>query len=151
MPAALALALALLPAAAPPPVYADRWFYSQQNLQVEAGADELVALIGRAAKAGYTGVVLADYKLNILDRVPAHYFRNAEKVKRAAAAANIEIVPWVFPFGYSSGLLAHDPNLAEGLPVRAAPFPQMGFTYCWETCPFGINGRSWYARVDVTL
>ncbi len=36
-------------------------------------------------------------------------------------------------------------------PVRAAPFPQMGFTYCWETCPFGINGRSWYARVDVTL
>jgi iron complex outermembrane receptor protein len=36
-------------------------------------------------------------------------------------------------------------------PVKAAPFPQMGFTYCWETCPFGINGRSWYARVDVTL
>jgi iron complex outermembrane receptor protein len=36
-------------------------------------------------------------------------------------------------------------------PVRAAPFPQLGFTYCWETCPFGINGRSWYARVDVTL
>jgi len=36
-------------------------------------------------------------------------------------------------------------------PVRAAPFPQMGFTYCWETCPFGINGRSWYARVDVAL
>ncbi len=36
-------------------------------------------------------------------------------------------------------------------PVRAAPFPQLGFTYCWETCPFGINGRSWYARIDVTL
>jgi iron complex outermembrane receptor protein len=36
-------------------------------------------------------------------------------------------------------------------PVKAAPFPQLGFTYCWETCPFGINGRSWYARVDVSL
>ena len=36
-------------------------------------------------------------------------------------------------------------------PVRAAPFPQLGFTYCWETCPFGVNGRSWYARVDVSL
>jgi hypothetical protein len=35
--------------------------------------------------------------------------------------------------------------------VKAAPFPQLGFTYCWETCPFGINGRSWYARVDVAL
>jgi iron complex outermembrane receptor protein len=36
-------------------------------------------------------------------------------------------------------------------PVKAAPFPQMGFTYCWETCPFGINGRSWYAKVDYTF
>jgi iron complex outermembrane receptor protein len=33
-------------------------------------------------------------------------------------------------------------------PVKAAPFPQMGFTHCWETCPFGINGRSLYAKVD---
>jgi iron complex outermembrane recepter protein len=33
-------------------------------------------------------------------------------------------------------------------PVRAAPFPQLGFTYCWETCPFGINGRSMYVRAD---
>jgi len=33
-------------------------------------------------------------------------------------------------------------------PVKAAPFPQMGFTYCWETCPFGINGRALYARVE---
>jgi iron complex outermembrane receptor protein len=33
-------------------------------------------------------------------------------------------------------------------PVKAAPFPQLGFTYCWETCPFGINGRSFYAKVD---
>jgi iron complex outermembrane receptor protein len=36
-------------------------------------------------------------------------------------------------------------------PVRAAPFPQMGFTYCWETCPFGINGRSLYAKLDYTF
>jgi iron complex outermembrane receptor protein len=33
-------------------------------------------------------------------------------------------------------------------PVRAAPFPQLGFTYCWESCPFGINGRSMYLRAD---
>jgi iron complex outermembrane receptor protein len=32
--------------------------------------------------------------------------------------------------------------------VRAAPFPQLGFTHCWETCPIGINGRQMYARVD---
>jgi iron complex outermembrane recepter protein len=36
-------------------------------------------------------------------------------------------------------------------PVKAAPFPQLGFTYCWETCPFGINGRSMYVRADYTF
>jgi hypothetical protein len=35
--------------------------------------------------------------------------------------------------------------------VKAAPFSQLGFTYCWETFPFGINGRSCYARVDAAL
>ena len=35
--------------------------------------------------------------------------------------------------------------------VRAAPFPQLGFTRCWETCPVGLNGRSVYVKLDVTL
>jgi iron complex outermembrane receptor protein len=33
-------------------------------------------------------------------------------------------------------------------PAHAAPFPQLGFTYCWETCPFGINGRSMSLRAE---
>jgi outer membrane receptor protein involved in Fe transport len=44
-------------------------------------------------------------------------------------------------------------NLFNTLPTewdktKAFPFPQLGFTYCWETCPIGVNGRSVYARVD---
>src|SRR5207342_1582875 len=64
--------LSAAPAVAQQPVYEDRWFYASHNLQVEKTADELVKLIERAAKAGYNGVVLADYKLNVLDRVPKH-------------------------------------------------------------------------------
>jgi hypothetical protein len=109
-------------ASAAEPRYALRWFYASHNLQVEKNADELIGLIRRAGKAGYNGMVLADYKLNILDRVPRHYFRNVERVKQAAAGAGIEIIPAVFPIGYSAGLLAHDPNLAEGIPVKDAPF-----------------------------
>lgn len=33
-------------------------------------------------------------------------------------------------------------------PVNAFPFPQLGFTHCWETCPFGINGGFYYARLN---
>lgn len=32
--------------------------------------------------------------------------------------------------------------------VNAFPFPQLGFTYGWETLPFGINGSYFYGKVD---
>jgi hypothetical protein len=104
------------------PRYERRWFYAGYNLQVDQSASELIALIERAAKAGYNGLVLADYKLNILDRVPGSYFKNAARVRAAAEKAHVEIVPAIFPIGYSNGLLAHDPNLAEGILVENAPF-----------------------------
>jgi hypothetical protein len=44
----------------------------------------------------------------------------------ASAGRKIDIIPGVFPIGYSNGLLAHDPNLAEGVPVEAAPFVVRG-------------------------
>ena len=34
---------------------------------------------------------------------------------------------------------------------KAFPFPQLGFTHCWETCPTGINGRQMYARLDYSF
>jgi iron complex outermembrane receptor protein len=35
--------------------------------------------------------------------------------------------------------------------AKAAPYPQMGFTNCRETCPFGVNGRTMYVRVDFSF
>lgn len=103
-------------------LFPQRWFYAPHNLLVDKNVDALIALLDRAGKHGYNGVVLADYKFNILGRMPANYFRNVERLKKAAQTNKIEIIPCVFPIGYSDGLLAHDPNLAEGLPVKDAPF-----------------------------
>jgi iron complex outermembrane recepter protein len=36
-------------------------------------------------------------------------------------------------------------------PVNAFPFPQLGFRYGWETMPFGINGGSYFARLNVRM
>jgi iron complex outermembrane recepter protein len=33
-------------------------------------------------------------------------------------------------------------------PDAGFPFPQLGFTYGWETNPFGFGGGSYYARLD---
>jgi hypothetical protein len=123
--AAILAALLISPAiaaAAEKPRFEDRWFYAPFNLLVDKNVDELIALMKRAQKAGYNGVLLADYKFNILDRMGPNYFKNVERVKKAAEELGLELVPTVCPIGYSDGLLAHDPNLAEGLPVLQAPF-----------------------------
>lgn len=117
----MALGLAWAPSSAEEPQLARRWLYLQQNLQVTENVPKVEGILRRAAKSGYNGVVLADYKLNILDRVPEHYFRNAEQFKKTCDELKLEIIPAVMAFGYSDGILAHDPNLAEGLPCRNLP------------------------------
>ena len=108
------------------PQLARRWVYLQMNLQVKENVAKAAEIMRRAAASGYNGVVLADYKLNILDRVPDFYSRHAAEFKKTADELGLEIIPAVASLGYSDGLLAHDPNLAEGIPVRKAPFVVSG-------------------------
>jgi hypothetical protein len=99
-----------------------RWVYCPHNLLVDQNVERLLDVLRRAAAAGYNGALLADFKFNILERMDATYFRNVERVKTAARELGMELIPAVFPIGWSGGILAHNPNLAEGLPVRDAPF-----------------------------
>jgi hypothetical protein len=103
------------------PQFPERWVYCSTNLLVDQNVDRVLGLIERARRGGYTAIMLADYKFQILDRMDERYFRNAERVKTAAARAGLEIIPAVFSIGYSNGILAHDPNLAEGILARDVP------------------------------
>ncbi len=116
-------ALLLMAFGAPAP---ELWFYCSTNLLVDENVDRLAALFERAGKAGYAKVLLADSKFARLGTLDARYFRNAERVKEAARRAGITIVPAICPIGYSEALLFHDPNLAEALPVKDAPFVVKG-------------------------
>jgi len=104
----------------------ERWLYCAQNLWVDKNIETLDTLLRRAAKAGYTHVLLTDSKFAKLDEMDARYFRNVERVKKLAAELKLEIVPAVFPVGYSNDILWHDPNLIEALPVRDALFVVKG-------------------------
>ncbi len=105
-----------------PSPYSDRWLYCSFNLQVDRSVDDLTALFARAKRSGYTGIMLSDYKFQVLYRVPDNFFRNVKAVKTAAERAGLELIPAVFSIGYSNGHLAQDPNLAEGLPVVDQPY-----------------------------
>lgn len=100
----------------------ERWLYTPTNLLVDKNVDELEELYRRAAKAGYTHVLLADSKFSKLGDMDPRYFKNVERVKKFAAELHLEIVPTLFSIGYSNDLLWHDPNLIEGLPARDVLF-----------------------------
>ena len=98
----------------------ERWVYAPANLQVLAETERLEALLRRARPLGFSHFVLADSKFARLDDLPAHYFTNLARIRAVARELDVELAPAVFPVGYSNDLLWHEPNLAEGLPVREA-------------------------------
>ncbi|RYD19414.1 MAG: hypothetical protein EOP88_19075 [Verrucomicrobiaceae bacterium] len=100
----------------------ERWIYIPANFQVDAEADRVIALLERSDKVGFTHALLHDSKFSRLGTVTAAYRPNTDKVSATAKRLGIELVPAVFPVGYSNDLLFHDPNLAEGLPVKNALF-----------------------------
>ena len=104
----------------------EKWIYCPTNLLVDKNVSELETLWRRAAAAGYTHVLLADSKFNRLGEMDARYFRNVERVKKIAAELKMEIVPALFPIGYSNDMLGRDPNLVEGPPVKDVPLVVQG-------------------------
>src|SRR5688500_10729264 len=124
----LAFILCMLLLAVPSPAAAalEQWVYVARNLWVDKNVDDLETLLKRAAAAGYTHVLLADSKFGKLGDMDARYFKNIERVKKLAADLKLQIVPAVFPVGYSNDILWHDPNLIEALPVRDALFTVKG-------------------------
>ena len=104
----------------------DLWLYYPTNFLVDKNVDAAEQMWRRAAKAGYTKILLADSKLAKLGDMDKRYFTNLAKAKKIAADLNLEIVPCVFHVGYSNSMLWHDPNLAEGLPVKDALFEVKG-------------------------
>jgi hypothetical protein len=101
------------------PDFRDRWIYYSCNLAVDKNVEALESVAVRGAKAGYNnGIVLSDSKFGRLGDLNQHYFQNIDRVKKIAADNHLQIIPCVFPIGYSESILSHDPNLAEGLPVR---------------------------------
>jgi hypothetical protein len=99
-----------------------RWLYLSTNLLPAQNLPEVESLMRRAAKVGYTGIVLTDFKFSLLDRMDASYFQHIERIKTLAKQLKLELIPCVCPIGYSDGLFVHDPNLIEAMPVKNAHF-----------------------------
>lgn len=98
------------------------WVYLATNLLVDQNVERDIALLKRAKAAGYTGFLVTDSKFTRWEQLPQRYKDNAKRFRDAARAEGVAFVACVAPIGYSNDLLAGDPDLAEGLPVKEALF-----------------------------
>ena len=111
----------LLAAVMPGQPLPNRWYYLSRSFSADAHIDEFRFLAENAAAHGYTGVML-DGPFDSLDRLSEPVRRRLLEARAIAAQNGIEIVPLFCSPGYAGAMLARNRNLAEGLPVRGAPF-----------------------------
>jgi len=123
--ALIVLGFAAASARAAGKVYPNRWVYVSRGLHQDKDVEDIRGIVQTAAEHGLNGMVLAT-GLDRLDLQPPHFFTRLEAVKEICAKHQIEIVPIIFSAGYGGSVLAHDKNLAEGIPVRDALFVAKG-------------------------
>lgn len=124
---ALGLLLSLLlPACAPSgraqkKAYPYRWVYVSRNLRSDRHVADIERIAAIASAHGLNGMVLAA-RLDMLDLQPPEYFERLRRVQAILKEKRLELIPILFSAGYGGSMLAHDRNLAEGLPVQNALF-----------------------------
>ena len=106
---------------ASPTVPRELWFYQAVGLADPIAVAKIPALWRRAAAAGYTRVVLYDWRFERPGEQNADWLANVRRLRALADSLRLEIVPGVSLVGRGNGaMLAADPNLAEAIPVRNA-------------------------------
>ncbi|MBI3680442.1 MAG: hypothetical protein HY235_08600 [Acidobacteria bacterium] len=111
--------LALAPGSAQ--ILPHRWVFVTRGLQSDRDVEDIRQIAKTASEHGLNGMVLSA-GLTRLDLQPAAYFRRLDEVKKIMAEQSLELVPLGFSAGYGGDVLAHNRNLAEGLPVKDALF-----------------------------
>lgn len=106
----------------PPSPLPHRWLYLQTGLYPDEHNAKITALLERIAAEGYNGIVFNDYRLMRWDTLPPGYKEHWRQLRATCSRLKLDLIAAVMPMGYSNSLLSRDPNLAEGLPVRDAPF-----------------------------
>jgi hypothetical protein len=112
------------PAVSPAEVrkYEDRfvWVFGW-NLSRDRDVADISQVLETASQHQLNGAVMS-VGLDTLCKKSPDYFRRLDEVQQQCARNKLELIPSVFSVGYGGAALAHDRNLAEGLPVEDATF-----------------------------
>jgi hypothetical protein len=104
-----------------PRIYRDRWVYVPTGLASDEELERVQDIARTAAAHGLNGMLLSA-GFDQLDLKPQDYLDRLTSLKKTCDSLSMKIIPLGFSVGYGSGVLAHNKNLAAGLPVRGALF-----------------------------
>jgi hypothetical protein len=107
-------------------IYPDRWLYLNMKLESDKDLEQMCELIRTAATHGLTAIVLPG--MDSLSIASPEYLARLVKLKSAADANHMEVIPEGFGIKYGGAPLEIDKNLAEGLAVKNALFVAKGDT-----------------------
>ena len=101
--------------------YPDRWFYVSTGLESDQELARVEALVKTASEHGLNGMLLSA-GFDSLDLATPEFLGRLQHLKQTCDSLRVEIIPAGFGVGYGGGVLAHNKNLAAGLPVHGALF-----------------------------
>ncbi len=106
--------------------YPDRfvWIFGW-SLGKDGDVADITRVLDTGAQHGLNGAVLS-CGLDTLCKKSPDYFRRLRQVQQACERDHLELIPAIFSVGYGGTALAHDRNLAAGLPVKDALFVVKG-------------------------
>jgi len=102
--------------------YPYRFFYVSSKLDNDGDVEKICSVVKSAAGAGFNGMVFSSPSLEKLNVEFSDYAKRLKEVAKVCNENNIEIVPMVFSLNSDDCTVFTDKNLAEGLPVKDAPF-----------------------------
>ena len=101
--------------------YPYRWVFVWKPLSDATQVEEIREIAKTASEHGLNGMVLSTV-LDRLDLESPYTFKYLKGIENICKEYGLDLIPQVMSVGYNAFMLAHDKNLAEGLPVKDALF-----------------------------
>ncbi|MBW7995449.1 MAG: hypothetical protein FVQ81_02535 [Candidatus Glassbacteria bacterium] len=105
--------------------YPIRWVYISRGLSNDQHVEDIREIARTASEHGMNGIYLSS-GFDGIDLKGKEYFRRLGEVKQIADEYGLDIIPRCMDIGYNGSMLAHNRNLAAGIPVRDALFVVKG-------------------------
>ncbi len=96
--------------------YSYRWVYVSRDLSQDSHIDDIRAIADTCAAHGLNGIALSA-GFDRLDIADIGRINRLFEVRQISRDTGVEIIPILFSAGYGGSVLAHNKNLAAGMPV----------------------------------